>query len=306
MYGNGMLNKKSIPVSNIAPYLINASWKVTDWECLEKVLSEPHRITLDSMVGNLFLQLHKRDYSSFENLLQEVRGSLINPIAASGMESYERSFPYIVPLAQLNEVETFYNTFLKRGCATVDDFNATSVVWKNRLEMTNTNSRELFLNTRRVLLALIQDESAYPARFLAEQHGNLWLETAKETRKMQHFQTSHGAILQAVSLDTKFAAVQSAKLLWAQNLRHKAMSELQLAVNKFSVSEASSEIGGKARLLLAKWKEVTGGVISSALTKAFTQLTRDFPCWEKAHFALGSFFNRLLEYEKKSSSDLRQ
>ena len=306
MYGKGLSKEGGAIDQTTSSHLIGASWRIQDWKCLAENLQKKHKHTMETDVGRILLLLHEKKYDAVETLLDEVKGTLINPLAAAGMESYQRSYEYVLQLSQLNEISQFTRSCLKNEGAILNStLHQITTRWNQDLQCVNPSFRESFLTLQRILIGLIPLESSSIESSVKNHIGQLWLQTAKENRKIGHYQRAYSAILQAVDLKTEYAEVQQAKLLWVQNQQHEAMNELQLVVSRLEGGDSPGEEHlRKAKILLASWKEITGGIISSKLTNAYAKLTKEHPNWEKAQFLLGRFYNRIYEYDEKEKKKL--
>ena len=308
MYGDGLLIKEKeskVPLDeSCLDHLIGASWRVSDWKRMSKYLGNRNRDSFEGVIGRLLLKLSQKEYSGFSQLLSEAKSRLINPLAAAGMESYQRSFEFVLQLAKLNEIETVYNWFFAnsgkiRDLSFEQKLSKLDGVWNTRLSTTSPSCRESFLTLRRVLAGLIPCDNEAESIFIKRQVGKLWVQTAKETRKIGHFQASFSAILQAVKQKADNVSIQQAKLLWDQNFQNEAMDLLKVSVER---NDGGNRIAHKkARLLLASWKESTGEVISSTLIMVYTELCKEFSSWEKAQFLLGHYYYKIYEYERNHS-----
>lgn len=308
MYGEGMIQmeKSSQFNSECRNYLIGASWRMSNWGRVENLLQNRNNETFDATIGRLLVHLASKNYSKFKELLSDAKASLINPLAAAGMESYQRSFEFIMQLAQLTDIETIYDWFLsnskKSDTSFESEISKLAKIWNTRLKTASPSCRESFLTLQRVLMGILAVDK-FDKNIINCQIGKLWIQTAKETRKICHFQTSFSAILQSVRYNAADIEIQQAKLLWNQSFHHQAMDHLKLFVERNTGKTSNNDFLRKARLLLCSWKEITGEVISSALTLEYTQLTKDFSSWEKAQFYLGRYFYRIYEFERKHSSN---
>jgi hypothetical protein len=116
--------------SKLRSYGAHAAWKLGDWSSIEALLHE-HASTLpaaasgpshatsnhhhnplamfsghfDLGLGQILLSLRNKKRQSFDAVLQALRSDLLQPLAAASLESYDRTYPLIVKLQMLNELE---------------------------------------------------------------------------------------------------------------------------------------------------------------------------------------------------------
>lgn len=92
------------------PYLntfsIEACWKLGKWDTLESYLSLPHIESFEVKIGKLLLATRQENNSLVDRLLKESRDSLSPLITAASVESYRRSYPYLLQLHMLREIES--------------------------------------------------------------------------------------------------------------------------------------------------------------------------------------------------------
>ncbi|KAJ3367313.1 serine/threonine-protein kinase M1, partial [Kappamyces sp. JEL0680] len=308
LHAQGIQNKLDLAHADtkINSRIIAATWRIGDWERLAALLQDnKFEPSFDTMVGELLLALHSSQPQVVQTVLHTAKARLMHTLAAAAMESYNRSYDCLVKLTQLHEIEWFYQNILHKKCPGTFELVMTQVSSLSdcRIEIMEQKKRNELLTLRRLLAKI--SLSIYPENeaYINSSLGSLWIKSAKVARKMLHFQTANSAILQAIHYRAPESSIQHAKLLWEQNQRYQAMSFLQLIVNR-GLSQPEQPDTRKERLLLASWKDISGGIISSALISAMTSLTKEYPQWEKAQFLLGRYYNRVYEFEKKHQDAL--
>jgi serine/threonine-protein kinase ATR len=145
-----------------------------------------------------------------------------------------------------------------------------------------------------------------------------WLASAKIARKAGQFDEAYSAILHATELDLKMARLEQARWWWQQGQSRKAIESLQnsFAANIFdfnrdSMSATSSNLSldevatnshniilGKAMALLAKWLDTAKQTSEEDLLNRYKKVQTICDKWEKSHYLLGHYYNRLLEHEE--------
>jgi serine/threonine-protein kinase ATR len=304
LQAKGIEKENTLLDARLDSAIIGSCWKAEKWDILSKYLKKEYEPTFDCYVAILIHHMRSKEYDSFANVLREAKATLIAPIAAAGMDSYARAYENIVKLSQLNDLEHFYNAILLTNLP--GTFELSMRQWddlsKLRLQAMDIKNRQPSLTLRRILTVLTKELYAEYSSFIDEEIGKLWLLSAKDYRKMCHFQTAYSSILHAMRFDAKEAPLQKAKLLWDQSQTHQAMSYLQLLTDRTDTVPKGLD-PRKEKLLLASWKDKTSHSISSSLIVSLTNFTKEYPEWEKAQFMLGRYYNRLYEYERNLKRD---
>ena len=145
-----------------------------------------------------------------------------------------------------------------------------------------------------------------------------WLASAKIARKTGQFDEAYSAILRATEADTQLGTIERARWWWAQGQSRKAIECLQTAFtanvfdfkNRGSVissgalsldevaRNAHSQVEGKALSLLTRWLDMAKQTNEDDLLSRYRKLQAACDKWEKSHYLLGHYYNRLLEHEE--------
>ena len=140
--------------SKLNTYGIEASWRLGNWDLLGARLDQHHEASFEVSLGKVLYAAWKNDMNGFESALRLARESLIAPLSAAGMESYQRAYQTVLNLHMLHEVNSFVTE-----CGDNPDTDALfgdsmPPVWEGRLKITvpSFKVREPILNLRRVLL----------------------------------------------------------------------------------------------------------------------------------------------------------
>lgn len=154
----------------LVSYGVEASWRLGRWETLDNYLSTPHEQTFETSVGHILSSARKElclldssevalddIQSKFSKSLLKARETLIAPLSAASMESYDRSYDYILKLQMLCEVEQAFDILSKPTENKNENMAKTKKLldnWNLRLQITTPTfkSREPILNIRRILL----------------------------------------------------------------------------------------------------------------------------------------------------------
>lgn len=139
--------------------------------------------------------------------------------------------------------------------------------------------------------------------------------SAKLYRKAGDHRQSFKATLQATAYGAPSATIEQARLLWAQQHQRKAIQTLESAIVVGAFSRRDSVTASemmetdqqqqqqnilvaKAKLLLTKWLDSSGQLASVDLVERYREASSTFTRWEKGHYALGRYYNKLLEADK--------
>ena len=145
-----------------------------------------------------------------------------------------------------------------------------------------------------------------------------WLASAKIARKAGQFDEAYSAILRAEDTNRQLGTIEHARWWWQQGHSRKAIECLQtaFAANIFDITNrgsvfssstlsldevaknAHSLVEGKAMALLAKWLDIAKQTSEEDLLNRYRKLQGTCDKWEKSHYLLGHYYNRLLEHEE--------
>ena len=142
-----------------------------------------------------------------------------------------------------------------------------------------------------------------------------WLTSAQLARKGNSIHQAFNAALHAEQLGDPAAMIEHARLLWKEKSHRKAIKLLEGAIvgNAFRSYSYSAKLEaaqptntkldqnppkGLAQLLLAKWIDRAGQTQSKDIISKYAAAAKSFSRWEKGHYHLARYYNRLLESEK--------
>jgi serine/threonine-protein kinase ATR len=98
---------------------LQAAWRLGQWDLLEEYVSGANadcsssntapdgNFAFDLSLAKVLQALQKKDQDLLAEELLHSRQTLLAPLAAASMESYNRAYPYIVKLHMLRELEDF-------------------------------------------------------------------------------------------------------------------------------------------------------------------------------------------------------
>ncbi|KAJ3219045.1 hypothetical protein HK099_004838 [Clydaea vesicula] len=235
-------------------YGVEASWKLGKWESLESYIQKPHKISFETLIGDVIIASRApyastpfimKKGNSLEAVFEKIRTSIVSPLAAASVESYRRSYAEVLKLHMIYEMQT---VFEKRKEMTkgidklVIDFDAEKMSelfnnWEKRLKITTPafRTQEPILTLRRILLSdfiinPVSNQKLASVKNLTVECGRIWVQTAKLCENANHHQTAFGSLLHASELEAPNISLERAKWFWNGGQNYKAISELQLAL----------------------------------------------------------------------------
>jgi serine/threonine-protein kinase ATR len=306
----------------------DAAWRLGEWNVIDDLkkheVADPTHLSVG--VGNILrrLEIFKNggdDDESVPTIVAEcdaIRQRIGRQLSAACMESYERAYPWICQLHQLQELEHACRSSLF-GDDRLDDGTRVPTkslvgAWHARLDLMQPQlqCREPVLALRRALLQISRD----PA--VSQEIGNTWIELAQTARgavlqthgaASDQLHTAAGALMQQTAKEAENFHIEKAKLSWAQNNRHQAVTELTAAIARMggtlpgakrsrsrsraaSQSEESPVILAKMQLLLGKYGQQTSEH-STSVVHHFQQATRVLSSWDKSYFYLARYYDAM-------------
>ncbi|KAM0929216.1 hypothetical protein ACQ4PT_001782 [Festuca glaucescens] len=318
---------------------VQAAWRLGRWDLMDEYLPEADQglvcsssensASFDIGLAKIFKAMMNKDQFMVAEKIAQSKQALLVPLAAAGMDSYMRAYPYIVKLHMLCELEDFNSllgdeSFLDKSFSADDpNFLKLTTDWDNRLRCTQSSlwAREPLLAFRRMV---------YNLSHMNSQVGNCWLQYAKLCRLAGHYETAHRAILEADASGAPNVHMEKAKHLWNIRKSDSAIAELQqtllnmpaevlgnvvlsslcslslaLPNAPFSATQASKENPdvSKTLLLYTRWIHNTGQKQSEEIRCLYNRVTELRPKWEKGFFCMAKFLDDLLVDARKRQED---
>ena len=87
--------------------------------------------------------------------------------------------------------------------------------------------------------------------------------------------------------------MEQAKLLWASGKQHRAVVEIQEALNDPALANADPKTASSAQLRLARWSAATGGKPKRELQDVYKSVLADQKYSEKANFHAAKWMDDL-------------
>ncbi|ORY85369.1 hypothetical protein BCR35DRAFT_264576 [Leucosporidium creatinivorum] len=280
----------------LAPFNIEASLFIGDWEAVEDALRIPDIEGAEVSFGKVISAMKEGNAEQLSQAFFEAREQLGGPIVAAGKESYRRVYDSVIHLHILQELEAIH---IARDLQ--PEVLSPQLIKSLNLRLASTSpsfrAREPILNMRRTALRIGVTESA------RDEIAELWLETSKIARKAGHSQTAYSAILQARDLNAEFVFLQSAKLLMATDQPYKALQDLDNAlrskippnfgredfVDRPSQPIANHPSPQQASLRRARWMVEAGRLDYNEAVYMYSEAAKLAPDWESPHYYLGRY-----------------
>ncbi|CAA0406623.1 unnamed protein product [Arabidopsis thaliana] len=320
---------------------VQAAWRLGKWDLMDEYLdgadaegllfsSSDSNASFDRDVAKILHAMMKKDQYSVAEGIAISKQALIAPLAAAGMDSYTRAYPFVVKLHLLRELEDFQavlngDSYLEKSFSTSDQVFSKAVDnWENRLRFTQSSlwTREPLLAFRRLV---------FGASGLGAQVGNCWLQYAKLCRLAGHYETAHRAILEAQASGAPNVHMEKAKLLWITKRSDSAIIELQQSllnmpegvVDSTVISSINSLLMAppnpeptvrntqsfkekkdvaKTLLLYSKWIHHSGQKQKKDVLNLYTQVKELLP-WEKGYFHLAKYYDELYVDARKCQQE---
>ncbi|MCH83856.1 serine/threonine-protein kinase ATR-like, partial [Trifolium medium] len=321
---------------------VQAAWRLGRWDLMDEYLSgaeddslvcsnSESNASFDLNVAKILQAMMKRDHFSVDEKIALTKMSLIASLAAAGMDSYTRAYPFVVKLHFLRELEDFHtllgdDSFLEKSFH-LDDPAFSKLVdnWENRLRITQSSiwAREPLLAFRRLI---------FGASGLGAQVGNCWLQYSKLCRLAGHYETANRAILEAQASGAPNIHMEKAKLLWSTRRSDGAIAVLQQSLLNMPVevlgAAAISSITSlslvplnpppivcesqapnenidiaKTLLLYSRWTHYTGQKQKEDVISLYTRVKELQPKWEKGYFYMAKYCDEVLVDARKRQEE---
>ncbi|QSL66355.1 hypothetical protein MERGE_000733 [Pneumocystis wakefieldiae] len=311
---------------NFTDKLINVgaevAWQFEKWDILDKYLSITDSKLFDIGLGKALLLLKSKNYLDYHNCIVELRTQLAMSLGSSNIDSTWQCYDILFKLHMLFELEYLYNSFK-------DDSNDISLFMDRidqRLQImaASFEYRCSVLSLRRIILDILSSSKGIDVN---DEVSKIWLKIAKLARKSDYPQQSYNSILIAETKGFPLASVEHARWWWKQGEHRKAVESLENAFaagifdfpensvsdikesnkyfDKYSSMKSKAYITGKASLLLAKWKDTGGQSNARILIQKYQEVVKKHNRWEKGHYYLGRYYNRLYDEEAKRPPDMQ-
>jgi hypothetical protein len=227
---------KSVIYDDFLPSASEAAWRLGNWSVLDQV-SEVHPDTITDAndrhqlcLGRVMHSLHKKSHPEFTLALQEAREVVMTSLSSAARDSYSQSYPHIMQLQALREVEQTSRGWFKRSSHESNTILCNE--WTHGLSMSSPASSvsNVIMDTRLALCRMTDQPMA---------EGLLWLEIGKRARKGGLFQVSEQCLTHA---DAAFCSLSSSTAAPALAQESVGKVKLQLAKLKYALGETTAAL----------------------------------------------------------------
>ncbi|XP_073033978.1 serine/threonine-protein kinase ATR isoform X1 [Primulina eburnea] len=339
---DGLLSRVPLYKKTWCTQGVQAAWRLGRWDLMNEYLSgadeegllcssSESNALFDLDVSKILHAMMKKDQFSVAEKIALSKQALIAPLAAAGMDSYARAYPFVVKLHLLRELEDFNSllngqSFLNRRFHLGEpEFSRVLENWESRLKLTQPSlwTREPLLAFRRLV---------FGASGLDSQVGNCWLQYAKLCRSAGHYEVANRAILEAKAAGASNFYIEKAKLLWSNKRADGAIAELQQSllnmpvevVGSAAISSITSlsvvplnpppllvdtqsmnknEDVAKTLLLYSRWIHYTGQKQKEDVISLYSRVKELQPKWEKGYFYMAKYCDEVLVDARKRQED---
>ncbi|KAG0457231.1 hypothetical protein HPP92_022388 [Vanilla planifolia] len=320
---------------------VQAAWRLGRWDLMEEYLSVAETdglvcgscestTSFDLGLAKILQAMIKKDHFLVAERVAQSKQALLVPLAAAGMDSYMRAYPYVVKLHLLCELEDFHALLAKESfqekAFSLDDLSFAKMMddWDKRIRFSQPSlwAREPLLALRRLVFGASQ---------MGAQVGNCWLQYAKLCRSAGHYETAHRAILEAHASGAPNSNMEKAKLLWNTRKSDSAIAELEQSLLNMpvevlgsavvssltslsiglpnpptlcatQVSKANQDVA-KTILLYTRWIHYTGQKQKEDIMNLYSRVRELQPQWENSYFFMAKYCDDLLIDARKRQED---
>jgi hypothetical protein len=333
---------KDMISSHSIPFAVEAAWKLGRWGAMDDLLAAANGLedvfdvstTYHLSLGKLMLGLQQRSQRLVDTSLASGRMSTLSALSNMSRESYSRSYPYLVRLQCLREIEDASQIFAGEVQNLSEMTNAaTGLDWNDRLDVVSTLKSTTIIDVRSALARLANDTAL---------EGSLHLTKGMKARKSGMYKVAANSFAKAASTISqtnrakdKHSMIELADFMGSvqmqlAKLQHNVgESEAALQIlgdddvrgwldigggghaQKFALERdasamsillkstghdvANSDRFAKRLLQSTQWM-VEGGLKGvSELTERFRVAHELAPKWEKGHFQYAKYVDSILE-----------
>lgn len=306
-HADGIQSQNPDMLSTIYPYALECSWRLSRWDAMNEIVTKNATICNhdpDVSLSCAILALQQRKFDSFAEKIKSGRLEIIGPLAAAGVESYQRAYPLLQKLHVLHDLEQGAKVVqaVERG-SSGSSMNCSSVwaqqcPWEGRdcIIAPLLKFREPIFAVRRMVLQELG---------LSEKIAGNWLQCAKMARQSGHWQTAATAAMHARMLRAPNAIIEDAKILYGQGNLLGAMQLLEpipvdVAKVRATGNTESDTLRAKSLLLATNWIQESKQQQGQKVIERYKAVVRLDKKWEKGYFFLAKYFEELLKKARPS------
>jgi serine/threonine-protein kinase ATR len=281
---------KTEGMEEIKTYGVQAAWRLGRWETVEKYI-DGAKDEFEIGLAKSFLFFREKKKVEFLNEIQNTRKKIMQPLSAASMESYHRSYPLLIKLKILRELEKSFEYFEKNPKTFRLDITFKKN-WENSLQITENS-----LKVREPILAVRQ--TILNIQNMSKESDDVWLQLAKLARKTGYHQNSSSFLLKIKNVTPDFI-VQKGKLLWEEGQNAKAISIIENSLEKINHEDPKR---AKLMLMMANWNIQTYQIPYEEIDSMFNNIIEMRDKWEKGYYSLAKCIDSM---KKISSKELKE
>lgn len=282
--------------SSIAPFMVEAAWHESEWDVLEKFLSEVTEHTISTRIGKVIACMHNTDRQGVYRALQQARVHCIRQLAAGKLESYVRAYDDILNLQILFELENAYSVseVPKEPRYSAQPFYDMMGDWRQKLTLMppGLKVRDHLMDFRGTALQVLSKPGVnLPLEFFFNETD---LNRSKAARKEGNMLKAYRSLTKVEYRRPEQIIVEKAKYLWQDGQKLDAIHFL-----------SAQELDFQKKLLLTRWREEMGLITQSQLEIEYQELeSSDYMRnsklnsnkrkeMEKLHYYFGRYYDRI-------------
>ena len=223
------------------PFATEAAWRLGNWSVLEQLSAmdvdgiTDHTSRQQLCLGRVMHSLHNKSSSMFAACLDEMRESVMASLTSAARDSYSQSYPHLMQLHALQEVESASRAFFQGPSNEHHAFLGNE--WAHRLNLSSPNSTgsNVIVNTRLALCRMANEPIA---------EGLIWLDAGKRARKAGLLKIAeqcltHADVAFCSSLENEHVCDAAESSLARESL---GKVKLQFAKLKYTLGEATTAL----------------------------------------------------------------
>ena len=282
---------------------------------IKTLIRSPIDEDFDVAIGRALVALSESEFEYVQYWTSKAREVIMDPFAATSSDSYRRSYPHVIKLHMLKDLETAAFELKRAGSSSVRRecmHRLLHVEWQERLMRTQSSLRlrEPILSLHRCLVEIAGCGSLVV---------DCWLNVAKSARKSGNLEAGHAAIIHAKrsaatfpdlsEIDKAFILYEDSKLKWTSGHKHLALEELQNALKSFHIfpqqrdprpeSVLAQFLGDKSQALSLVWRyfdwsyDIGEDLPAVQLERARPWLEKFGDKHEKSQLLLARYFDKV-------------
>jgi hypothetical protein len=281
-YGMSMQDQaqKNMQVcADLLPSAAEAAWRLGNWHVLDNLVNDlSDESSMDANAryhvsfGRTIHSLHSKSHTGVVSYLKDARAAIISSLSSAARDGYTRSFPYIMQLQALQEVECISSMYFNEETNFQKSYLSivTSKQWSDRLEVSTPDitGSSAILNAR-LLLSRIANEP-----FI---EGSMWLGIGKMARKGGLYTVAQQSLTQANVAFCKSLSLNE------QAYESVGIVKLQVAKLKHAIGESTTalkliEDDIPVSIFLMDEKRLETGQSSETVARRILQATEWMAC----------------------------